>query len=468
MSLPINSAGNELQRLMTQLGYSGKTGDLIGTALDRTLATDPALARNLRDVFADLSPSRMDRAIPRGRMSDPGFTQSPREAYQQSSKSFGNSYYSRERIHTHTIATDASGVIIGGKHIDLGGPTNSVDFEKRLLTEPGFRRDIEKQLGGRIILDGDADGKISVAKHHEFPGLKGGLRGSRVLQDLLNRLKRESGPLSQYPPRAGGPVMYSAPPAGYQSASSPIVRDHRTQAASQPIVRDHRTESVSQPVVRDHRTDSNVVVRDHRSQGASGPIVRDHRSAPPAALPPSPVLENLDNFVRTTNPETYNTPTPDGQDISSILHDPSLSFEEKLALFMFAFLEKKQKTLEKKMEDLDKQQQQGDKKDGGGGGILGTIGKIGGGIIGGVYGGPGGAAIGSEIGGQVGGAVDGAVNGGDGANGADGQGKDSNQIAMMKLNKEFQEMDQMFSLVDNMLKSMNDVVKQGPLAAIRG
>lgn len=42
----------------------------------------------------------------------------------------------------------------------------------------------------------------------------------------------------------------------------------------------------------------------------------------------------------------------DNSDLSAILNDPSLSFEEKLAQFLFAFMDKKQKEIEEKMDAM--------------------------------------------------------------------------------------------------------------------
>jgi hypothetical protein len=92
-----------------------------------------------------------------------------------------------------------------------------------------------------------------------------------------------------------------------------------------------------------------------------------------------------------------------------------------------------------------------------------------------MVGGPLGSAMGSQVGGAVGGALGGGGGAAGGAGGAAGGaqgagGKDggSDSIEMKKLEQAMQEMNKIFTLVDNMLKSMNDVVKQGPLAGIRG
>jgi hypothetical protein len=49
-----------------------------------------------------------------------------------------------------------------------------------------------------------------------------------------------------------------------------------------------------------------------------------------------------------------------------------------------------------------------------------------------------------------------------------GEKADSEQTEMKKLQMAVEEMNKMFTLIDNILKSMNDVVTRGPIAAIRG
>lgn len=370
----MNSPGSELNRLAVQLGFPERMGTLCGTALDEAILKDPALARNLRDAFSSILPSQFDGNHRPGRLTGHGFIRSPKDALQESRIRFGGSYFQNERIHAYPIGKDASSVRIGGKLIDLGPQTTPAEFEKKLQTDPELRKRVETQLGGRIVLDGNADGKICIGRHSIRPGRRTG-HSHHPLKDLFRRI-------------------------GHRNEVSEVIRDHRTTQT-------------------------------------------------PART--GPVLENLNNYIKASSPES-NSAATNGNNLSSILHDPSLSFEEKLAMFMFAFLDKKQKDLEKKMEDLDK-----DSKKGGGFG-LGSLAKIGGTVVGAVTGGGAGAIAGAKVGTEIAGIVD-------GGNKEEDQSK---QIAMMKLNNDMQEMNQMFSLVDNMLKGMNDVVKQGPLAAIRG
>ncbi|HSP06688.1 MAG TPA: hypothetical protein VLR94_05885, partial [Acidobacteriota bacterium] len=235
MSSLINTPGRELNRLMGQLGYPEQLGDLCGVALDKAIGSDPGLASNLLDVFSSMNSSQFDCNFQRGRMSDPGFCPPPQDTMGDSRNRFGGTYYQRERIHTYNIGKDASVVTIGGKLVDIGSKTTPADFEKRLLAEPNFRRQIEKQLGGRIVLDGNADGKVRVAKREASQEPKSP-NPSRILKSLMQRVRD----LLTGPAQTGSTAVPILP--------SPIVRDHRSASEvilPSPIVRDHRSESVA-------------------------------------------------------------------------------------------------------------------------------------------------------------------------------------------------------------------------------
>lgn len=164
------------------------------------------------------------------------------------------------------------------------------------------------------------------------------------------------------------------------------------------------------------------------------------------------------NQAPSQSSQTKPAAAQDKSDLSAILNDPSLSFEEKLAQFLFAFIDKKQKEIEKLMGEMDNkggsknptaaQETEGKKhhkKHGGlfggiadkvlkgdgnlgtavlgsvaGNAILGPVGgvagaaifggeqgfsqylSIGGGLAGTYYGGPAGGAAGAQIGGALG------------------------------------------------------------------
>lgn len=128
-------------------------------------------------------------------------------------------------------------------------------------------------------------------------------------------------------------------------------------------------------------------------------------------------------------------------------------------------MEKKEKEIEAKMEALAKEKKHHGKggkhgksgagKKGGGGKGKGKMDLMGygGSLFGGIVGRPTGSTMSSMFSG-----------GGAGRSSS----SSSDSIEMQKLEQMMQEMNKIFTMVDNMLKSMNDVVKQGPLASIRG
>jgi hypothetical protein len=127
------------------------------------------------------------------------------------------------------------------------------------------------------------------------------------------------------------------------------------------------------------------------------------------------------------------TGTPD---LNSILNNPGLPFEEKMALFLFDFLEKAEKDLLAKMEQLDKSRQNG-----------------------------------TTLNASQGTAGQGGVNGSQGpenAGNGNAQNSESEQIGLEKLKLAHEKMTKMFSTVDNILTSLTRTVKEGPIAALKG
>jgi hypothetical protein len=137
--------------------------------------------------------------------------------------------------------------------------------------------------------------------------------------------------------------------------------------------------------------------------------------------------------------EFGNRPTEStgSEKLNAILNDPTLPFEEKMALFLFDFLENAEKDLLSKMEQLDKSRQ---KSTGSANSKQST---------------PGQDGVNSNQ------ATEGAV-------GANGQNAESEQIALEKLKLAHEKMNKMFSIVDNMLTSNNRTTKDGPIAALKG
>lgn len=135
-------------------------------------------------------------------------------------------------------------------------------------------------------------------------------------------------------------------------------------------------------------------------------------NSPSAQISQPPVPGN--GSVKPNEPENLN----------SVLNDPNMSFEEKLGLFLFDFLDKAEKDLLSKIEQLEKSRNTQKSN----------------------------AAVNQSA------DIPGPTN---------GQSTDSEQAAMEKLKIAHDKMMQIFSTVDNLLTSSNKSIKEGPIASLR-
>jgi hypothetical protein len=136
----------------------------------------------------------------------------------------------------------------------------------------------------------------------------------------------------------------------------------------------------------------------------------------------SEVFGNLGLESPTSQVAQPSVPVNSKENLNSIVNNPNIPFEEKLALFLFDFLEKAEKDLLSKMEQLEKSTQKNS------------------------------AANNQSV------DVQGL---------ASGQSTDSEQTAMEKLKIAHDKMERIFSTVDNLLTSANKSIKEGPIASLR-
>ncbi|MCB9463955.1 MAG: hypothetical protein H6682_09750 [Candidatus Eisenbacteria bacterium] len=131
----------------------------------------------------------------------------------------------------------------------------------------------------------------------------------------------------------------------------------------------------------------------------------------------------------------------------SVLSDPSLSLEDKLALLMAKLTEHMDKQIEQKMKDIETQMT--NEKNGG---ANGSNGSNGGGGIGGIFG-----SIGKAVGGLFGGLLGGGgSSSAGGANGSSSQNSSNLQLLQTQLQQLMQKRQQMFQTMSNILKSLHD------------
>jgi hypothetical protein len=407
----IKTPGMELNRLLDAMGFPDHIGDLYGAALDQAIHNDLGVARNFLDAFAGFNANQCDPMLGRTGFGEAAQCSRPRDVFHAIAHEKKHNFYEREKIHRFNLGnSNLSAFAIDGKVVNIGESMSPAAFEARLRLDSDFRKKIEDQLDARIVCDHKCDGSIQLAKRlPHFPSI----------------LQAPQKALAELPKKY---VLLS---------NQNNVRDHR--ATSNFQVHDNR--STTSFEVRDHRTHSTVPSRES------------------VLLPLYTAMKEMDEQRATESPAKQSS---DNSDLSGILNDPSMPFEQKLALFLFAYVGRKQKEIEKKAAELEQKKKAGE-NGGGGGGLLGTIGSIGGAALGGYIGGAAGVGIGSDIGGSIGS----ALGGGGGANNA-GKEEDSEQIAFKKLQMEVEDMNKMFTMIDNILQGMNRVVKEGPIAALRG
>lgn len=189
-----NSPGTNLNRLMDSVGFPDKLGDMYGAALDAAIGNNRGVARNLFDAFSPLSTKQLDRMMSGG-FAPPGFCNRPHEDFAHHFAMGRHTHYERESINTFDtggIFDRKGGVQIDGQNVDIKPPLpkgiSPKQFEEKLMGDPNLRSQVERQVGGRVVYDGNADGRITVAKQHYHPCLPFQNAINQNAQGMLGRL----------------------------------------------------------------------------------------------------------------------------------------------------------------------------------------------------------------------------------------------------------------------------------------
>jgi hypothetical protein len=404
------SPGTQFSRMLESTGFPETLSNLYGAALDKACGNQLGVARNLFDAFSGLTTSQLDKFTSMG-FSPPGFCPRPHEDFGRNFGMCRPTYYDRESISTVPKEGLAGlfgqkDVMIDGKKIDVGPegkpgvPRDPKAIEEKILTDPAFRSKIESQVGGRIVLDGNADGNITIAK--KLPHFPGPYQNN-IMQNVGNFLQRAMQPpfgimnqvmgqLGNFLNGIGGggfPGLPGIP--GFPGGGGPFGPSGPNAPSGGP----------------------------GGAGGAGG-----------------------------------------GGKLDAILHS-GMSFEAMLNAFLIEFVKEKQDQMKAKMKELadaqKKEQAGGQGGPGGaggggkpGGGGLGSIVGMAGGVIGGMYGGPVGAGMGQQIGSAGGNMLGGLLGGaGGGAGGPGGAGGADEQKSTQELTNELKQM-------QDELKSMTD------------
>ncbi len=189
-----NSPGTNLNRLMDATGFPDKLGDMYGAALDAAIGNNLGVARNLFDAFSPLSTKQLDRMMSGG-FPGPGSCQRPHEDFAHNFHQNRSTHYERESISTFDtggIFDRKGGVQIDGQNINVQPPLpkgiSPKQFEEKLMGDPNLRSQVERQVGGRVVYDGNADGRITVAKQQYHPCLPFQNQINQNVQNMLGRM----------------------------------------------------------------------------------------------------------------------------------------------------------------------------------------------------------------------------------------------------------------------------------------
>jgi hypothetical protein len=164
--------------------FPDAVGDAIGMQINMAIGSKADIAKSMIDMLLPIKTSQLDKFLGQG-FGQPGFCPRPHENYPHNFHMGRPGCYDRESISVipqNGIAGmfGFKQVNIDGKKIDMTGINTQgmtpQKFEAKLWSDPGFRANIEKQLGGRIVCDANsvgpfADGNITIAKKHPHPML---------------------------------------------------------------------------------------------------------------------------------------------------------------------------------------------------------------------------------------------------------------------------------------------------------
>jgi hypothetical protein len=202
MVVGMNTAGTRLNQMLDRLGYPDMVGDLAGARMDLMTGNMGGFMRNMSDAYSGLSTNQLNSVM--GKLPKPfGVGRPIRRGLARS-----------RVLHTNTYSNGNGNGATTVERRDLrfgrsGRAARSL--ESAIQRNPSFRAGMERRLGGRIILDGRADGRITVVKHqanfkpaHLGFGLNAGMNAMNPLAgSLFGGLARMDQELGQLMSQAG-------------------------------------------------------------------------------------------------------------------------------------------------------------------------------------------------------------------------------------------------------------------------
>ena len=207
MVIGSNSLGTNLNRMLDSLGYPDMVGDLQGANVDLMTGNLAGYFRNMQDAFSGLPTQGFDAMI--GKLPKPFSMQSPRRGLARS-----------RLLHSHTYSNPFGTSRTEIRDLKMGRSRRAArSLERAIMNNPAFRNRMEGMLGGRIVLDGRADGRITVVKNqmgaippHLGFGMTAGMAAMNpmagTLYGSLARMDKELGALiEQVGKKAGETLM---------------------------------------------------------------------------------------------------------------------------------------------------------------------------------------------------------------------------------------------------------------------
>jgi len=192
------SQGMQVNRMLDALGLPDQLGDMIGAQIDAAKGDWQGYARNMQDLTSGLGTDQMDKFFGRG-LPGSQFVGRPFDQIAKSKQLWGQTF------HTPFGDVETTREKLGGK--GLFGGIRGRALEAAAMANPAFKAALEAKLGGRIILDGRADGKVTVerfkphfrnlpfnnqiANNPMLSGIYGGL--SRLEQQLKDMIEKMTG-----------------------------------------------------------------------------------------------------------------------------------------------------------------------------------------------------------------------------------------------------------------------------------
>jgi|GEM_PF-1305830 len=487
------STGTQVNRMLDALGLPDAVGDLIGAKIDAQRGDFKGMMRNLQDLNSGLSTGQMDNIFGKGLVPG-GFVPRP--------MSFLTNVIARPLLGVGNLvgglanaalamsplglAGGLAGAILGRGFSPFGSVTREAPFgrgmvgrsiERQINANPFFKAQMEQALGGRIIADGRNDGKLTVFRS-PFANVGGMLRNAF----------------------AGGLL----PRVGIAAALGGLAIPFAGAMAANAVARGvlgfmGRMEANISSFMGGGVNRGGAQFGTGAAGGASG--------IPGTGGENTTVTAGEVRADMVKDPEAQKFAQGMGIDIQNA------SFEDLLFLMLMKYASKKEKEIMGKVKALDKSIKAADDAKakgstesadnngqaqrsggGGGGGFLGGIvsgignaiggivsqvpifGGIAGGLVRGVSGLAGGllGGISDTQRQQMGGAGGAQANGGQGVDATnsetiDGQkvGEMSETLKQQMLQKLMSDLNKMYEMLSNMMKSMHDM-QMTPIRALRG